>query len=608
MPDFVNDNVALPAAKNEQTVPLGKEARFIRGQDYNALRDAALSLRTARSADLAARATKDSAQDARMAAAEATMALVYPDHTATLAAQAAVAARVEVDSFAADSRSRARVLDLSRARAPNALAPLSTPVPYSGDELVHPDVYFNESGWNGYRYWMAVTPYEGTDSQYENPSVYASNDGQAWETPAGLTNPIVPYPGALNGYNSDPDLVDGRDGKLYLFYRHRHGSQNDIYVTSSTTGAVWGAPVLTLVSLDADDGAASPGIVFDGETWTMYYVSLPTVGAKTIRKRTAASPVGPWSAPVAVTIAAAPVGKEFWHLDAIQRAGQTILLLCIANAGGFGANGSLYFATSSDGESFSLAPAPALGPVGGWQTTIYRATFVQINDGHEERFAIWYSANGASGWKLGYTEATLRPQSVASLLDTVTPSFLYEHTAGRAITGTLRTKVADVFNRPDSAVSPGTPAVGAAWQVPSGVFGIAGRYLYQPTGVNSRAYIEAGVADCHVLAHFAAFGTEAYLMIRYQDTLNYLRLGKRSTGDYQLQRIVAGSVAATPWSGSVMAADGDWLEVVTSGDQVAVYLNGALQTQITESTYQTQTKFGIQTPSAAARVGAFIVY
>jgi glycerophosphoryl diester phosphodiesterase len=64
MPDFVNDNVALPEPKNEQTVPLGKEARFIRGQDYNALRDAALSLRTARTVDVAAQAAKDAAQDA----------------------------------------------------------------------------------------------------------------------------------------------------------------------------------------------------------------------------------------------------------------------------------------------------------------------------------------------------------------------------------------------------------------------------------------------------------------------------------------------------------------------------------------------------------------
>jgi peptidoglycan/xylan/chitin deacetylase (PgdA/CDA1 family) len=58
MPDFVNDNVALPEPKNEQTVPLGKEARFIRGQDYNALRDAAGSLRTNLIADRSTHATK----------------------------------------------------------------------------------------------------------------------------------------------------------------------------------------------------------------------------------------------------------------------------------------------------------------------------------------------------------------------------------------------------------------------------------------------------------------------------------------------------------------------------------------------------------------------
>jgi peptidoglycan/xylan/chitin deacetylase (PgdA/CDA1 family) len=69
MPDFVNDNVALPEPKNEQTVPLGKEARFLRGQDYNALRDAALSLRTARTADVAAQATKDALHDAGLALA-----------------------------------------------------------------------------------------------------------------------------------------------------------------------------------------------------------------------------------------------------------------------------------------------------------------------------------------------------------------------------------------------------------------------------------------------------------------------------------------------------------------------------------------------------------
>jgi hypothetical protein len=67
MADFVNDNAPLPDPKNEQTVPLGKEARFIRGQDYNALRDAAGSLRTNLLADRSAQATKHASLDTALA-------------------------------------------------------------------------------------------------------------------------------------------------------------------------------------------------------------------------------------------------------------------------------------------------------------------------------------------------------------------------------------------------------------------------------------------------------------------------------------------------------------------------------------------------------------
>ena len=41
---------------------------------------------------------------------------------------------------------------------------MSTPVPYVGSELVHPDVLHVPSGWSGYEYWMAVTPYPGSDA------------------------------------------------------------------------------------------------------------------------------------------------------------------------------------------------------------------------------------------------------------------------------------------------------------------------------------------------------------------------------------------------------------------------------------------------------------
>src|SRR5665811_1020284 len=95
-------------------------------------------------------------------------------------------------------------INLSTASAVNAPSALSTPVPYFGTEMVHPDVYFNPAGWNGHKFWMAATPYAGTDSAYENPSIYYSDDGQSWNTPVGLTNPVVVKP--AGGYNSDTDI------------------------------------------------------------------------------------------------------------------------------------------------------------------------------------------------------------------------------------------------------------------------------------------------------------------------------------------------------------------------------------------------------------------
>ena len=76
---------------------------------------------------------------------------------------------------------------------------MSTPVPYIGSELVHPDVLHVPSGWSGYEYWMAVTPYPGSDSRFENPSIYASHDGETWVTPAGASNPITRPRAAASG-------------------------------------------------------------------------------------------------------------------------------------------------------------------------------------------------------------------------------------------------------------------------------------------------------------------------------------------------------------------------------------------------------------------------
>ena len=299
------------------------------------------------------------------------------------------------------AQSAIRPLDLSLAVAPLAALPLATPIPYFGDEMVHPDVYFNAAGWNGYRYWMAATPYEGSNSQYENPSIYVSNDGQIWSTPPGATNPVVPYPGT-GKYNSDPDLVDGLDGNLYLFYREvEMGVGDGIYFVTTSDGVAWSAPTFVLKPSVAVERPSSMGVLFDGKTWSMYYVDELTM---TIRRRIASSAAGPWSEPTPVNITAAPPSTDYYHLDAISFGGRVILLIdCTVPASG-GMGGNLYLAWSSDGLTFSRASAPVLakGTVPDFNANIYRATFLPVDDGYDPKLAIWYSGFTATSasWSL----------------------------------------------------------------------------------------------------------------------------------------------------------------------------------------------------------------
>ena len=85
------------------------------------------------------------------------------------------------------------------------IIPIST---YDGSGVtVHPAVLNLGNVWNGYQYWLAITPYPKGNDDYENPSIYASNDGISWVVPAGLTNPIEPFPGGINNYNADPFFI-----------------------------------------------------------------------------------------------------------------------------------------------------------------------------------------------------------------------------------------------------------------------------------------------------------------------------------------------------------------------------------------------------------------
>ena len=152
---------------------------------------------------------------------------------------------------------------------------LALPNPYYavGSDMVHPGPIYFPEGWNGYRYWMAYTPYPGSNSAYENPCLACSNDGDTWILPPGIVNPLIQKP--ATGYNADTHLVASPDGKkLYLIYRERlitGVTGNNVRVMESADGAIWSPPVTIVSGTFSTQDYACPSIFWDAANtrWIM---------------------------------------------------------------------------------------------------------------------------------------------------------------------------------------------------------------------------------------------------------------------------------------------------------------------------------------------------
>ncbi|MFH1110975.1 MAG: LamG-like jellyroll fold domain-containing protein [Planctomycetota bacterium] len=270
----------------------------------------------------------------------------------------------------------------------NAASALTTPTYDTSGQAMHPDVLYIPVGWNGYSYWMAMTPFPGGDATKENPSILASNDGTAWVVPAGLTNPIVADPGG--GYhNADVDLLLGQDGKLYLFYCLGSATTWEILVRSSSDGVAWSAA--TSLVTGANNCCSSPAVVWDGAQYVMWYIN-EAAAPDTLLRRTASTPDGTWSAEVdAKVIRNASMGDSLHHGNVTKRGSKYFALFDVT---------SLNVCMASTGLLWVCADLPMMGPsVSGWDNAIlYRGSVVWTNLEAE----LFYSGRTAANvWHTG---------------------------------------------------------------------------------------------------------------------------------------------------------------------------------------------------------------
>ena len=479
--------------------------------------------------------------------------------------------------------------------------PLSLPNPYYaiGSDMVHPGPIYFPEGWNGYRYWMAYTPYPGSNSSYENPCLACSNDGDAWITPPGTINPLVQKPSS--GYNADTHLVASPDGKkLYLIYRERlitGITGNNVRVMESADGAIWSPPMTIVNGAFSTQDYACPSIFWDAinSRWIMLSHNLDGGSTYPMQRNISAGAdiYSGWSGPTAITITHPTGGRTWWHsFFNILPDGRIIGLIQDTANGGGGGGGALFAAESWDsGLNFSVKQVYS-------DLNYYRPAFL-IQGVHPPGMAAFVGKlfNGFSihreDWQAGATQRAI---------DTVAIEY--------AAYGTIRSDVLwlDTFNRADGAL--GTPLVGSALTVDTGTYTIVSNRAVSGSAGNNRMLATLSTPDyAYEITNVAAVG-QWWIIFRGVDTANYWRVGANAAGSSALvlQNIAAGAVASTYQDG-ILTNQGDRIRVVCRGRRFRIFVNGRCWYESQDATgrHVTGVKIGAQCNNAGTSFDNMLV-
>ena len=257
---------------------------------------------------------------------------------------------------------------------PTSWLDVPSPAARPGDAY-HPDVVDTVTGWRGYRYWMAFTPYSDPNGFDEDPCIVASHDGINWEVPPGLTNPLIGRPTA-SGYNSDTDLVYDRWNDRMILYYREYTDKTWMCAFITGNGVNWGKKKkLAFIT------GMSPGVVFRPDGIHLWSVTRGTVVYQH------ATDIWLSDATERVTCQIAfPDNYDAWHIDVIHAYGRYYALIFCNRIVGTG--GSIVVGAVSDGGINWGQTTDVLLKAGGIWSQMYRATLQPAGDG----FDVWVGA------------------------------------------------------------------------------------------------------------------------------------------------------------------------------------------------------------------------
>lgn len=263
------------------------------------------------------------------------------------------------------------------------------------NQVAHPSILFFPEGWNGYRYWMAYTPYPGNDDDHEDPNLAVSQDGITWAHAPGVTQPLDD----LNGvpYNSDTELVMGPDDTMYLFWRTYDSSlsanQEKVYFRTSKNGRDWATKALAIQANEADMRFLGPTLVFENNRWTLWYVNQQGSTRTFMRATSQGATPTSWNPATATSIGPIISGKQVWHAEVRKIGSVYVSLMNVINSGTGGLGGLIQLMVSRDGVTWEASADTVIPQVkAGQHNHLYRATFVPEYKDGVLGLRVWYSA------------------------------------------------------------------------------------------------------------------------------------------------------------------------------------------------------------------------
>ena len=252
---------------------------------------------------------------------------------------------------------------------------LQIPTHDGSGQATHPSILFFDSGWNGYRYWMAMTPYPHARDSEEDPNIIASNDGVTWSVPEGLSNPLDDEPGGRAGYNSDTNLAFA-DGTMFLTWRRVRNRQTvEFLMRTSTDGVHW--TDTTLIATPKRNTLSQSLVRMNGK-WRMYAIQTSPGENELVYWETDDLFPAPSSWGQKVNCSTNTLGPDYepWHVDVQLVDGHWYGLMADTAWNKTGALDRVHMMVSDDGDNWTVAETPLFPTAGEAYDAHYKSGFV----------------------------------------------------------------------------------------------------------------------------------------------------------------------------------------------------------------------------------------